>query len=70
MAYQVTESKAVTADKNLCVIYIDTVADLAAIPETIRKNLAVGSAAYTASFEIFTLTGNGWVNDNGMDVII
>ena len=70
MAYQITESKRVATGKNLCSIYIDDLSDLSNIPEVISNSLAVGSAAYTAAFDIYTLSGIGWVNDEGRTVSI
>ena len=65
MANQIIKLERVASGKNLCTIYIDTLSDLASIPEPISKSFAIGSIAYTPAFDIYTLSGTGWVNDEG-----
>ena len=58
--YQITESKRLTPNKNLCTIFIEDEAALSEIPEAISNDFAVGSVAYTKSFDIYFYTSNGW----------
>jgi len=68
--FQVTELKPVGAGKNLCTIFIEDVSVLSEIPEELSRTFSIGSTAYTASFAIFTLQSNGWVDRTGMVVSV
>ena len=65
MAYQITESKQVSAGKDHVTVYIEDKPSLAEIPNSIKSRFALGSAAYTSALDIFIFTANGWVDDNG-----
>jgi len=63
--YQLTKSEQITAGQRKAEYCIDSVSDLADLEQRPTSNVCMGSVAYTPSFDIFTLTANGWVDDNG-----
>ena len=68
--YQITESKTIGVDRNLCTIFIENLSDLEDIPSQIKGTMSIGSVAYTPTFDIYTLTTSGWVDYSGTVVNI
>jgi len=60
MTHQITNSRPVTGGQNYVEIFIESVDDLANLPQEPCKICCLGSVAYTKDFDIYSLTNNGW----------
>jgi len=65
MAFQLVNSRQTTVSTQYAQFYIDALVDLASLPQMPTDKCCMGSVAYTATYDIYTLTNNGWVDDNG-----
>ena len=59
MAHQLVNSRQ-NGGHQYVEFFIESVADLANLPQTPTINCCLGSVAYTKNFDIYILTENGW----------